>query len=454
MTLRELPAVHRLLAEPRIAAYAPAVGRSGLKAAIDDTLAEVRGESARDGGSIPSLEVLVTRIESRLRSAGARESLVSVINATGVLLHTNLGRAPLAREALAAIAAVGGDYVNLEFDLESGTRGSRYDLVSGLLRELTGAEDGLIVNNCAAAILLVLDTFANGRECVVARNGLIEIGGGFRLPEILERSGATLVEVGTTNKVYLRDFEAALSARTAVLLRSHMSNYRIDGFVADVAPADVAALGRRAGIASVEDLGSGALVDLARFGLPRERTVPDAVADGFDLVAFSGDKLLGGPQAGIVVGRASLVARLRANPMLRALRVDKATLAALDATLRLYLRDDAPLGIPLYAMLAQSRDDLRVRAERIVGLLGAVDDKVTIVETEATVGGGALPRASIPSIGLAVETAATDAAAQTLRRNGPPIVGRIDEGKIVLDLRTVAPERDAVLARALTQSFG
>ncbi len=265
-----------------------------------------------------------------------------------------------------------GGYSNLEFDLESGERGSRYDRLGGLLRAASGAEASLVVNNCAAAMLLILDTFARGREAIVARNALIEIGGGFRLPDVLARSGATLVEVGATNKVYTADFARALSPNTGIILRAHPSNYRISGFIADVAPADLVALGRRAGVPVVEDLGTGALFDLSAYGLPRERTVRDAVADGLDLVAFSGDKLLGGPQAGIIVGGPAAVARLRANPLLRALRVDKATLAALAATLRLHADPAARERIPLYRMLERSaRDVARTRASAAAPVSGA-----------------------------------------------------------------------------------
>ena len=301
MSLRDLPAVHRLLAEPEIAAFARALGPSAVKATVDEVLAEIRGQVARDGADVPSAAALNAEVGARLRRL-ERAGLLEVLNATGVLLHTNLGRAPLAPAALAAIAAAGGGYSNLEYDLDSGRRDSRYERVADLLRDATGAEDALVVNNCAAAVLLVLDTFARGREVIVARGELIEIGGGFRLPDVLERSGATLVEVGTSNKTYLRDVERALSPRTALLMRSHLSNFRVSGFTASVAPAELAALGRRVGIPVVEDLGSGALVALERYGLPHERTVGEAIADGLDLVAFSGDKLLGGPQAGIVVG--------------------------------------------------------------------------------------------------------------------------------------------------------
>ncbi|HZW75958.1 MAG TPA: L-seryl-tRNA(Sec) selenium transferase, partial [Caldimonas sp.] len=328
MSLRELPAVHRLLGEPDLAGYGALLGSTVVKAAVDDVLREAR----RAG--VPPYEQLIARVRARLAREEC-EGLVDVVNATGVLLHTNLGRAPLSSAALEAVRGAAGA-TNLEFDLEAGTRGSRYERTSALLRAATGAEGALVVNNCAAAVLLVVDTFArsagDAREVVAARGELFEIGGGLRLPDVLARSGATLVEVGTANKTYVEDFERALSARTALLLRTHPANVRVEGFVAAPSGAQIAELGKRAGVPAFEDLGSGALVDLERFGLPHERTVQEAITDGFDLVAFSGDKLLGWPQAGIVAGKSAAIARLRANPLLRALRVDKTTLAALGAT--------------------------------------------------------------------------------------------------------------------------
>ncbi len=367
------------------------------------------------------------------------------INATGVLLHTNLGRAPLAREAIDAIADAASGYSNLEFDLASGERGSRYDRLGSLLAAATGAEASLVVNNCAAALLLILDTFARAREVVVARNALIEIGGGFRLPDVLARSGATLVEVGATNKVYVADFARAFTPQTALLLRAHPSNYRITGFVADPPPAELVALARRAGVPVVEDLGTGALVDLRAYGLPHERTAREAIEDGIDLVAFSGDKLLGGPQAGIIVGRTAAIARLRANPLLRALRVDKATLAALAATLRLHLDPLTRERIPFYRMLAATPAQLRARAAAL-DVPGA-----TVVDTTAAAGGGTLPLDPIPSAGLAVtpRIGATRALA-ALRAASPPVVARIDDGRVIIDLRTVAPDEDRLVAAALT----
>ena len=410
-------------------------------------------DAARAAGTTPAAEAVVTDVLQRL-AAEARRGLTGVLNGTGILLHTNLGRAPLAREALEAVAAATSGASNLEYDLDAGARGSRYDRLGAPLRAVTGAEDALVVNNCAAAVLLVLDTFARAsdgspREVIVARNQLIEIGGGFRLPDVLARSGAALVEVGATNKVRLEDYARALTPRTALLLRVHPSNYRIEGFTADVSGADLVALGRRAGVPVVEDLGSGALTDLRAYGLPHERTVQDAVAEGIDLIAFSGDKLLGGPQAGIVVGRAAAVKRLRANPLLRALRVGAPTVAALGATLRLHLYAPSRERIPFYRMLATPPDALRARAAAIGARLGDLD--LDVRDVNGFAGGGTLPLASLASVALAWRpgNGGVDAAAARLRRGTPPVVARVEGDRVLIDLRTIPPERDGDLATAL-----
>jgi L-seryl-tRNA(Ser) seleniumtransferase len=440
--------VHRFLDDPRLSTYRRELGASLVKAVVNETLDAIRAGMPR--GDAPPYEMLLARVSHELAREESR-GLVEVINGTGILLHTNLGRAPLAQEAIAAMASIGGGYSNLEYDLEAGERGSRYTRVSTLLREVTGAEDALVVNNNAAAILLVLDTFAKGREVVVSRNQLIEIGGGFRLPDVLARSGAALVEVGATNRVYLDDFARALSPRTALLMRSHTSNYRIEGFVADVSARELAELGRRAGVPTLEDLGSGALVDLAQFGLPREPTVREVVAEGIDMVAFSGDKLLGGPQAGIVVGSTAAIKRLRTNPLLRALRVDKATLAALGATVRLYLDDAWRTRVPFYRMLGSSIDELHVRAAGLAARLDRAPVVATVERTIAFTGGGALPLAPIASVALALALRSGDpnSFAARLRAQRPPVIARVEERSVLIDLRTVAPEHDACVVAAI-----
>jgi L-seryl-tRNA(Ser) seleniumtransferase len=444
--LRGLPAVHRVLDEPRVARFVALLGAPTVKRHVTSAL-----DAARGAATTPGAAAVVEDALARL-AAESRRGLAGVLNGTGILLHTNLGRAPLAREALDAIDGATSGASNLEYDLESGARGSRYDRLGALLRAATGAEDGLVVNNCAAAVLLVLDTFARApdgspREVIVARNQLVEIGGGFRLAEVLARSGARLVEVGATNKVRLDDFERALTANTALLLRAHPSNYRIDGFVADVSGAELVALGRRAGVPVVEDLGSGALVDLRAYGLPQERTVHEAVADGIDLIAFSGDKLLGGPQAGIIVGRAALVKRLRANPLLRALRVGAPVIAALGATLRLHLDPGGRERIPFYRMLSLSLDVLQARAESLRTRLDRLD--LHVARVEGYVGGGALPLAPLASVALAWSPRDADAAAARLRNGAPPVVARVEGDRVLIDLRAIPPERDDDLVAAL-----
>ena len=415
-------------------------------------------DAARGAETTPPPDAVLADVVARL-AAESRRGLTGVLNGTGILLHTNLGRAPLAREALEAIAELAGGASNLEYDLERGARGSRYDRLGSLLRAATGAEDALVVNNCAAAVLLVLDTFARApdgspREVIVARNQLVEIGGGFRLPDVLARSGATLVEVGATNKVRLDDYARALTPRTALLLRAHASNFRIEGFIEEVSGAELVALGARAGVPVVEDLGSGALADLRAYGLPHERTVQEAVAEGIDLVAFSGDKLLGGPQAGILVGRTAAVARLRANPLLRALRVGAVTLAALAATLRLQLEPAARERIPFYRMLAAPLDQLRARGEALRAQLDGMD--VRVERSEAYAGGGTLPLAPLESVALAWRPARGDAnaAAARLRRGSPAVVARAEGDRVIVDLRTIPPERDEDLAAALRNAAG
>jgi L-seryl-tRNA(Ser) seleniumtransferase len=437
----QLPAVQRVLEDAALQKYEPLLGRVNVKQTIENVLDRVRAS-----GADASYEAIVASAAARLDDLSG-QALSAVVNATGIIVHTNLGRAPLAPEALDAVAEIARGYSNLEYDLSAGERGSRYARVGALVTEVTGAEASLVVNNCAAAVLLVLDTFAKGREVVVARNQLVEIGGGFRIPDVLQRSGATLVEVGTTNRVYIEDFERALSPRTALLLRTHPSNYRTEGFIHDAGAREMAELGRRAGIAVVEDLGSGALVDLAAYGAESERTVQNALGDGMGLVTFSGDKLLGGPQAGIIVGRSHLVGRLRANPLLRALRVDKMTLAALGATFQLYRGPSARERIPILRMLGVGIAELRRRADAYVAAIPGA----AVIESSAFIGGGALPQARIPSIAVAIATEKADLFAAKLRRGEPPIVARIEHGRVLLDLRTIAPMQDGDVIAAITR---
>jgi L-seryl-tRNA(Ser) seleniumtransferase len=387
-------------------------------------------------------------------------SLRRVINATGVVLHTNLGRAPLANAAINAMVRIAQGFSNLEYDLDEGTRGSRYVHCAELLRELTGAEDALVVNNGAAALVLVLNTIADGRDAIVSRGELVEIGGSFRIPDIMRKSGARLVEVGTTNRTHADDYERAVGAETGAILKVHRSNFALSGFVAEASIAALAALGTPRGIPVIHDLGSGLLVSLADYGLAGEPTARDAIRAGASIVTMSGDKLLGGPQAGIILGSRQVLDRVRKNPLTRSYRVDKLTLAALEATLALY-RDPARAirEIPVLAQLTVEVSVLRERAERLRAAIGdarvgviEVVEVVEVVETMASVGGGAFPTAEIPSAGIAIAGHA-DAIEQRLRRNDPPIVGRIADGRVILDLRTVAPREDAELAAAVRASI-
>ena len=417
MELRDLPSVDELAADERLANVAP---RPLLVSAVRSALARVREEirAGADPGD------LVGRVEMEL--ASAREPrLRRVINATGVIVHTNLGRAPLASEALERVSAVAAGYSNLEYDLGEGGRGSRQDHVAPILRRLTGAEAALVVNNNAAAVLLALAALAEGREVLVSRGELIEIGDGFRIPDVLLRSGALLREVGTTNRTRAVDYERGIGPETALLLRVHQSNFRVVGFTEQPRLTELVRVGQAHGLPVVDDLGSGVLVELED-----EPSARDALAAGADLVCFSGDKLLGGPQAGIIVGRAELVELLRRHPLQRALRADKLTLAALEATLALYLEPKrAARDIPVLRMLAEPVETVRARAERLSALVGG-----EVEETVGRVGGGALPLAELPSFACAVE----EELAARLRDADPPVIALVRDGRCLLDCRTIA----------------
>ena len=424
-SLRTLPSVDRLLLDPRLAELSRPLALAAARAALGWAREEIR--AGRDPGD------LVDATLAQLAAAG-RPSLRRVLNATGVLIHTNLGRAPLAPAALDRVVEVGGSYSNLEYDLDAGARGSRQDHLTSLLHRITGAEASLVVNNCAAAVMLALAALAEGREVLVSRGELIEIGDGFRIPDVLARSGARLVEVGTTNRTRIADYERAIGPETAVILRVHQSNFRVVGFTEQPELSQLAGLAKGAGLPLVDDLGSGALSPIGD-----ESTAAASLAAGADLVCFSGDKLLGGPQAGILVGRADLIERLRRHPLQRALRADKLTLAALEGTLALALDPErARREVPVLRMLAEPVADVRERAERLAGLVGG-----EVEETVARVGGGALPLAELPSFACAVEESLFD----PLRRGEPPVVGIVRDGRLLLDARALADgEIDEVAA--------
>jgi L-seryl-tRNA(Ser) seleniumtransferase len=404
------------------------------------------------GEPIPGLSLLADEILRQLTDL-TRSTLYPIINATGVIIHTNLGRAPLSRAAREAMDSVGAGYSNLEYDLQAGERGSRYVHAEKLLCRLTGAEAALAVNNNAGAVFLALSALASGREVLISRGQLVEIGGGFRIPDVLRQSGARLVEVGTTNRTHLRDFQEALGSGTALLLRVHSSNFRQIGFTAEVALAEMVGLGREAGVPVVDDLGSGSLLDTTRYGLLPEPMVQQSVAAGAGLVTFSGDKLLGGPQAGLIVGREELVAQLRHHPLARALRVDKSTLAALQATLLHYVREEAEREVPVWRMIATPLEVLAARATDWAAELCSHGLPAVVTATSSTIGGGSLPGEVLPTRAVALAHPAPDHLAGALRVGNPPVVGRISEGQLVLDPRTVPADADGVLLRAVLAAW-
>ncbi len=444
--LRRLPSVDTLLRDERLRTVE---ARSGHELAVDAARAvldEAR-QAVRDGAEAPSQEMLVGAVAERIEG-WLSPSLRSVINATGVILQTNLGRAPLSTAAVTAMRQAAG-YSNLEYDLEAGARCSRYHHTEGVLQRLTGAEGALLTNNNAGGILLALTALAQGREVVVSRGQLVEIGGGFRVPDVLAQSGARLVEVGTTNRTYARDFAAACGPETAMLLYVHPSNFRVVGFVSEPEIGELAQVAREKGLLLVVDLGSGALLDTEPFGLGHEPMVQECLTAGADLVTFSGDKLLGGPQAGIIVGRAELIARLRRHPLTRALRVDKVTIAGLGATLSAYLAGRAAEEIPVWQMIAAKPEVIVPRARRLARRLRRLDAEVEVVRGRSTVGGGSLPGETLPTYLVAVHTDSADALARRLRLGQPAVVGRIEGERLLLDLRTVLPGQERGLVEAL-----
>lgn len=445
--LRDIPSVDVLLQHPRADVLQKKYGRalllSGVRSVLDDTR-----QSLLNSSNIPSLipDDLLDRVES-LVEQWLTPTLIPVINATGVILHTNLGRAPLSPQALQAIWETARGYCTLEFDLERGERGSRSTHAEMLLRRITGAEAALVVNNNAAAVLLVLIALARRRGVLISRTQLVEIGGGFRVPEVMAQSGAKLIEVGTTNRVRLEDYEDALRSHSvSLILRAHHSNFRIIGFTAEPPLKDLVGLAHRYQLPLVDDLGSGALLDTSKYGLAHEPMVQESLVAGADVVCFSGDKLLGGPQAGVIVGKSELIARIKKHPLARAVRPDKLTLAALSATLVHYLKGEAEEHVPVWRMIAQAPEMLYDRAKEWQSFLGSGE----VIPSRSTVGGGSLPEETLPTFVLALNVRKPNAFLATLRKFSPPIVARIEEERVVLDPRTVLPEQDDLLLHQLS----
>jgi len=448
--LRELPSVDRLLQEGAIQALAEEYGHDLTVEAIRQAL-DLARQGIVAGQDCPSTDELVEMTRVSLE-AGSRPTLRPVINATGVIIHTNLGRSPLSAEARAAMELAARGYTNLEYDLEAGKRGSRYVHAEELLRRLTGAEAALVVNNNAGAVLLILMALAQGQEVIVSRGHLVEIGGGFRLPAVMRQSGARLVEVGTTNRTYIQDYEEAITEETALLMSVHRSNFRLTGFVHEPTLGELVELGEKKGLLVVDDLGSGALLDTSAYGLAHEPTLQESVAQRAALVSASGDKLLGGTQAGLIVGRANLIAKLKRHPLTRALRVDKITIAGLQATLLHYLKGEAEEKVPVWQMMATPIEAIEERATAWAEKLTEAGVAARVVDGRSTVGGGSLPGETLPTRLVAIQTDSPDELARRLRAGDPPVIGRIEDDLFLLDPRTVLAEEDGGLMEAIRRS--
>ncbi len=455
---RKIPSVDRLLNGPELTKISSKFPRNLMLRAINQVLEEVREDIQKNDviespGELKIKEVS-KKVVDRLQLL-SRPSLKPVINATGVIVHTNLGRSLLTDRAIKRFRPLSEGYSNLEYDLESGKRGSRYSHVEGILKEITSAEAAMVVNNNAAAVLISLDTLAKGREVIVSRGQLVEIGGSFRIPDVMGKSGAKMVEVGTTNKTHLWDYEEKIGPDTALLLKVHQSNFQIVGFTEEVETSELVALGKKYGIPLMEDLGSGCLVDLSKYGLLKEPTVQEVLANGVDLVTFSGDKLLGGPQAGIILGRKDLVEAIKKNQLSRALRIDKLTLLALEETLTLYRDERAAVNeIPTLEMICQSYDGLDKKAQKLTEMLtGSETENYTLVRIDghSRIGGGALPLQELPTRLLCLTPKKMSAQEMEgwLRSYDPPIIVRIETDQVLLDMRTIQEKELKTVAQAL-----
>ncbi|MCY4366912.1 MAG: L-seryl-tRNA(Sec) selenium transferase [Chloroflexi bacterium] len=450
--LRNIPSVERVVSSDLLAREVRAYSRDWIVSLVRLQLDKAR-EIVREGAEAPSADEVAEAIRQLLESMN-RPAPVPVINATGVVIHTNLGRAPLSRSASEAAILAAQGYSNLEFDLSNGRRGSRQAHLQDLLQQLTGAEAGLVVNNNASAVLLGLSALAAGKEVVVSRGEAVEIGGGFRVPDVLSQSGAILVDVGTTNRTYARDYENAITDRTGAFLKAHASNFRVEGFTAAVEPAELVQLGADSGIPVLHDVGSGALLATEAYGLAHEPTPQESVASGVGLTFFSGDKLLGGPQAGIVVGSRELVEMLERHPLARAFRIDKMSLASLIATLMHYLRGEAEREVPIWRMISAPVQILEERAESWKKAITSGSSVIgAVVETRSAIGGGSLPGETLPTRALSLDCSSIGRGAegvmQRLRRSNPPVIARIEDNQVLLDPRTVLPEQEGPFLKSL-----
>lgn len=451
--LRQIPKVDELLTHPSMVGVSHTLAKEAVREVLGALRAEIlSGECT----AMPQTDALMQRVICQMQRK-AQPSLRKVINATGVVLHTNLGRAPMSKMALDAIAETATGYCTLEYNVDQGKRGSRHDHVAELLTRLTGAEDAIAVNNNAAAVLLMLSALASDREVVVSRGELVEIGGAFRIPDVMEQSGCTLREVGTTNRTRAADYKAVINEHTGALLKAHTSNYRIVGFTEEVPLEDLVELGKTCHLPVLYDLGSGAMLSSHYLNLYGEPVVKECIDAGVDVVSFSGDKLLGGPQAGMIVGKKEYIAKMKKHPLARALRIDKLTLAALEATLRLYLDPErAMVEIPTLAMLSADVYTVRVKAERLMQKLMPLGEQVQIVDELSQVGGGSVPGETMPSVAIAVVTSklSADELEKLLRGWSVPIVGRIAKDRLLLDMRTVAEEEIDCIADCLLAVLG
>ena len=443
-SLRGLPSVESVLRHARLSALSDQYSHSSVVRLVRETLDDARA-AALNGSPVPSADAIARQVVERARAAWSNWP-VRLINATGVVIHTNLGRAPLSRAALNAAVEAAAGYSDLEFDLESGKRGSRQAKIGQLLTDVSGGEAGMAVNNNASAVLLVLSALAAGREVVISRGEAVEIGGGFRVPDVMRQSGAELVEVGTTNRTYVRDYEAAITERTAAILKVHPSNFRVTGFTHDADLADLVELGNSRGIAVLHDLGSGCLLDTGIYGIAHEPTVQESVDAGTHVTMFSGDKLLGGPQAGLIVGSADHVRRISSHPMARAVRMDKIDLAALGATLVAYIRGNAENELPIWQAISMPLSKTEERARNWQSAVGTGE----VIDVRSAIGGGSLPGQTLPSRALAITPShGSDSFAAALRRASPPVIARIEDDQVVLDPRTVAKDEDDQVIAAL-----